>query len=315
MQKLYATLIGPNRAYAAGASVLVKNHPSGSTATIYSDDGTSTQANPITADSNGYFSFFAANGLYSLTISGSGLQSTTINDVLLYDYTDASPLLGTTLDTTSLAKIDNNLVLPNTAGYGIKLNLSNPDFGWKDLIGDITPKFSGPGAPSRTAYTAAGNVFDFSYANNDVVDINFHIPHDYAQGTDIFIHAHWSHNATSTASGTFAATAYHTYSKGHNQANFSAEKNVTYSVAIADIAAMPTYRHRVDEVQLSTNGGSASLIDTATIEPDGLIKVTFKVTSIPALTGGTAKCFVHQVDLHYQSTQLATKNKTPNFYT
>lgn len=66
----------------AGASVLVKTL-AGVTATIYSDNGVTTQANPITTDSNGRFAFYAADGRYSLTISKTGVIDTqTLTDIV-----------------------------------------------------------------------------------------------------------------------------------------------------------------------------------------------------------------------------------------
>ena len=54
------------------ASVTVSNYPGGTLATLYSDNGVTTKANPVTTDSLGNFSFYAADGRYSLTISGTG---------------------------------------------------------------------------------------------------------------------------------------------------------------------------------------------------------------------------------------------------
>lgn len=65
---------------------------------------------------------------------------------------------------------------------------------------------------------------------------------------------------------------------------------------------------------LSTPGGSASQIDTDLLEPDGLIVLHFNVPTIPTVTGGAAKPFIHYVDVHYQSTGIGTKQKAPDFY-
>lgn len=61
----------------------------GSVATIYSDDGITTQNNPIQVNSAGMFSFYAADGRYTLSILANG-QTTTISDVLLEDPQDGS---------------------------------------------------------------------------------------------------------------------------------------------------------------------------------------------------------------------------------
>ena len=38
-----------------------------------------------------------------------------------------------------------------------------------------------------------------------------------------------------------------------------------------------------------------------------------KPTTLPTF-GGSGKLFIHTCDIHYQSTNIATKNKAPNFY-
>ena len=68
-----------------GASVQVNLYPSGAPATIYSDNGVTQAANPLTTDSNGRFSFYAANGHYQLVVSGSGIATQTINDIIILD--------------------------------------------------------------------------------------------------------------------------------------------------------------------------------------------------------------------------------------
>lgn len=182
-------------------------------------------------------------------------------------------------------------------------------FGWEDILGAVRPKTTGAGTPVVATY--AGNINDYKFVANDIIDFTFHIPHDYAPNTDLYYHVHWSHNGTDI-SGNVVFTYYATYSKGHNQANFPAEVTGTITYDTTDITTTPQYRHRIDEVQMSTAGGSASLLDTSVIEPDGLVLLRMKLTTLPTITGGSL--FVHMADLHYQSTGIATKNKAPNFY-
>jgi hypothetical protein len=58
---------------------------------------------------------------------------------------------------------------------------------------------------------------------------------------------------------------------------------------------------------------SATLTDRDEIEVDGLILCTVKLTSLPTIGGG-GKLFIHTCDIHYQSTNMATKGKAPEFY-
>jgi hypothetical protein len=89
----------------AGASVQVNTFPAGTPATIYSDNGVTVAANPLTTDTNGAFAFYAADGRYQLVISGTNIQTTTLNDVLLVDPLPAD--LPTTLPASS-GKLWNN---------------------------------------------------------------------------------------------------------------------------------------------------------------------------------------------------------------
>ena len=193
----------------------------------------------------------------------------------------------------------------------IKVDLDDPSLVWHDIIGPVVPKASGAGSPTRRQY-AGGNVYDWAFGAGDVCDFVFHIPHDYAAGTDLHIHVHWSHNGTSI-SGSAVFDFYAQYAKGHDQAEFSSEVNVSYTHATVDIATTPRYRHRVDEVQLSTSGGSATQLDTDDIEPDGVILGQLQMTTLPTISVG-GHLFVHTVDVHYQSTNIGTKQKVPDFY-
>lgn len=230
-----------------------------------------------------------------------------------------SALTHNELDTnfTDLRDGVGGLQIPKTSGLGIKVDsLGTPTFPWRDLIGDVTPKTSGAGAPTLAAFRG-GNTRTFFYSAGDDGDIIFHIPHDYAPGTDLFLHLHWGHNGTAI-SGSLVVNYYITYAKGHNQAsdgNFTAEVNRTLTVSTPDIATVPQYRHRVDETQISAATPAASQIDSDIIEPDGIIIVHYDATTIPTITGGsTNEPAFFTLDIHYQTTGVNTKNKTPNFY-
>jgi len=68
----------------AGASIRVTT-PAGALAVIYDTDGGAAITNPLTSGSNGYFSFYAADGQYTLTISGPGITTFSITDIRLLD--------------------------------------------------------------------------------------------------------------------------------------------------------------------------------------------------------------------------------------
>jgi hypothetical protein len=64
----------------------------GGAATIYSDNGVTVQPNPIYTDAYGVFSFYAADGRYTISTTYSGV-TTTSTDILLEDPVDGSSAL------------------------------------------------------------------------------------------------------------------------------------------------------------------------------------------------------------------------------
>jgi hypothetical protein len=228
-----------------------------------------------------------------------------------------SALTHNELDTnfTDLRDGVGGLQIPKTSGLGIKVDSTGtPTFGWRDLIGDITPKTSGAGAPTLAAFRG-GNTRGFFYSAGDDGDCVFHVPHDYVPGSDLYLHLHWAHNGTAI-SGSLVVDYYITYAKGHDQAAFAAEVNRTLTVSTPNIATIPQYRHRVDETQISAASPAASQLDSDNIEVDGLILVHFNATTIPTITGGTTNEPVFfTLDIHYQSTNIGTKAKAPDFWT
>ncbi len=165
-----------------------------------------------------------------------------------------------------------DLVISKASGVGIKVDNDTPTFGWRDIIGNVEPKATGAGSPTRASYMG-GTLGSYSFIANDVCDFVFHIPHDYVPGTDIYFHIHWSHSGT-TITGNAVFDIYHDYAKGFNQANYPAEKNITITYNTVDIATTPQYRARIDEVIIKTPSGK-----TATIaELNGEVPSQFQFT-------------------------------------
>jgi hypothetical protein len=85
MQKYQNTILTTAGTPAVGASVTVLNYPSLSPATIYSSVTGTPVANPLTTSGTGYFSFYAVNGHYTLSVSGGSLLTTQFTDIILND--------------------------------------------------------------------------------------------------------------------------------------------------------------------------------------------------------------------------------------
>lgn len=197
-------------------------------------------------------------------------------------------------------------VYPKTKGIGLKVDHASPDWGWHDLLSTIRLD-GGVGDPTYVTYQ--GNIHQAQFDVDNHVDIEFHMPHDYAMGTDLYIHAHWSHNNANVTGGSITGTFEATYAKGHNQMSFVTPIVVT----VVQDASLIRYQHMIAEGQLSAPGGAGGLLKTEDIEVDGLILAQIKLTG-NTMDGG-AKPFLHAVDIHYQSTGLPTKQKAPDFWT
>lgn len=208
-----------------------------------------------------------------------------------------------------------NIILTNTyALTGIKVDLDEPEYPWHDLLGQIDPKFTGAGAPLRKLYKDT-NIYDYAFALNDACDFVFHIPHDYVPNSNLYLHVHWSHNAPTSISGNAQFTFSYVYAKGHNQENFSTERNLILTVPTVDIATTPRYRHRIDEGQIAAPTANTQAMPSANVEVDGLIIGQLKLTEHPSLGGaGSPSVFIHMLDIHYQSTNVGTKARKPNFW-
>jgi hypothetical protein len=230
--------------------------------------------------------------------------------------TDGSGVVGTDAE---LGFDGSNIVIAKTSGVGIKVEPAAPTFPWHDLIGNVTIRSAGGADPLFNVYRGGIRQYQFNASNE--VYMEFHIPHDYLPGSDIHLHFHWSLNGT-TRTGAAAGTvtggsvtwgAEVTYAKGHNQAAFPAP--VTFTVTSA-APSSTLYRHYITEGQLSAASPSASQIDSDDIEVDGLImlRAYLSANNITVSAGSVPAPFLHFVDIHYQSTNIGTKQKAPNFY-
>ena len=229
------------------------------------------------------------------------------------DETGTGALVLGTGPTISSPLITGNAALDKASTGGLKVDTASPTYPWQDLTGMIVPRAAAPNACTLEIFRA-GQVREWAFAAGDRSDNRFHVPHDYAPGTDMYIHAHWGHNGTAI-SGNAVMNFYISYAKGHNQAIFSAEKNVSITYNTVNIATTPRWQHRIEEVVFTSAGGSASLLDNALIEVDGVLLVNFDFTTIPTITGGAPNSpFVFFLDIHYQSTGIGTKNRAPDFY-
>lgn len=231
-----------------------------------------------------------------------------VASTLTLSSTNVTTALGYTPFSSAGGTLTGSISLPKTSGVGIQVDGA---YGWRDLVGNVIPRSTGLNAP--VLKTFINNIRLVAYSAGDIGDIAFHVPHDYVPGTDMYLHVHWSHNGTAI-SGTFQTDFTVTYAKGFAQSVFHTPITTSLTISSLSIATSPQYTHRIDEIQLSA-AGSTSLLNSSQIEVDGLILVTYVVNTIPSISGGDSTTpFIMSIDIHYQSTGVATKNKAPSFY-
>ena len=205
---------------------------------------------------------------------------------------------------------DTYLNFEKASGYGIRIDPSSPDYGWRDIIGNVTTRNTGGSKPTFTTYRDTIQQYQFSAGNEEFYD--FHLPHDYAEGTDIHLHVHWSHTGTLVTGGSCTFEYEVTYSKGHDQAPFPASVTNTF----VGNASTTQYQHIITEIVISDPAPAATELDTDDLEVDGLIlcRVELNANNITVSGGAVPDPFIHFVDIHYQSTGIPTKQKAPDFY-
>jgi len=188
------------------------------------------------------------------------------------------------------------------SGEGIKVDLVNPTFGWRDLTADITARGTGAPDPTFAVYGAtAMRQYQFSATTEQEVFLVYHVPHDWVPGTAIHFHAHWSNAAATPNTGNVVWGFDYSFAKGFNQEAFPAMTAITVTQA----SPATRYQHMVAET---------TAVTIATREVDGLILVRGYRKAADAADTCTDAVFLHTMDIHYQSSNMATKNKAPSFY-
>ena len=205
-----------------------------------------------------------------------------------------------------------NIVIPKTSGVGIKVDNTTPTFGWRDLKGKVTQRNTGASKPTHTTYRDTLAQFQFAAGKEEY--FTYHIDHDHEPDSDIFLHVHWSHTSAQVNGGSLLIEYEMSYAKGFNQGAFPASVSSTY----LGIASITQYQHILSEIQVSAAApNAASEIDSNDLEPDGIIEARVKIleNNITVSGGGVPDPFIHEADIHYQSTGMGTKQKEPDFYT
>lgn len=197
--------------------------------------------------------------------------------------------------------------------------ITNPTFGFKDLLGRIHTRGTGNNNPPWSVYR--GGIYQYKFTNTlKEVWIEHHIPHDYAQGTDIFIHIHWSQNIVDTgAAGSPGNIKWYfdiSYADGYGTPGGAGDPFVApKTMSVVQQASTTQYGHMIAEVIISGENDTPSTFDRTKFKVDGIILVRFYRNSNDASDTLNQAPFLHLVDCHYNTTGIpGTINKNTPFY-
>lgn len=217
---------------------------------------------------------------------------------------------------SAIKTFSDSVNITGLTGKGIKLydpaGTPTEAFGWADMLGEVHIRGTGANRPVLATYRTTGPIEQYNWVANDRASFTYHIPHDYVPGSLLSVHVHWSIAGLPT-SGAATWQAYVSYSKGHNQEAFTS--TVTLTPMVQNVNTTTARWHHLCEIDMTSDGGSASTLDVNTIEVDGIIELTL-VLSATTITGAVNNNpFVHYCDIHYQTTGLiGTLNRYPDFY-
>ena len=196
---------------------------------------------------------------------------------------------------TGVIDLDKALTITVASGYG-----------WNDLLSDITIKGTGAQDPSWTTFRNGISGYAFSASAINETHHRFHILHDYAVGTVIYPHVHWSPNTTST--GVVRWGFEYTIAQGHQQGAGSTFGATTTVYVEQTVSVSSQYQHFVAEVSL------ANAIPATQAQVDAVILMRIFRDASHVNDTFPDPVFAWTADCHYQSNTLSTKNKAPNFY-
>lgn len=175
--------------------------------------------------------------------------------------------------------------------------------GWRDNIVPFDVEAGNPNAPVLNVIRGGIKRYTFFAGELSEASASWHIDHDYAPGTKLYLHVHWV--CPTAALGTARWGFEYTVAKGHQQQAFPEPTTVYVEQATNGVP----YMHYVGEVS------EANAIDGAAlgIEPDTIILVRCFRDGAHVNDTLAADVFGICLDLHYQADRLTTPNKAPNF--
>jgi hypothetical protein len=210
-------------------------------------------------------------------------------------------------DATSAERfyVTDSVTFANAGVIKVGSPFAGHDYGWRDLVGPIEVRGVGANDPSWSAITGLGGMFAYSFSATVMKEvwITYHIDHDYAAGTSIYLHTHWINAAATPNTGNVRWGFEYTVAKGHQQQAFNAPTTVYKTQA----CNATRYMHHIAEIDV------ADAVPSTRLEPDSLLMVRIFRDAADAADTCTDAVFLLTADCHYQASRFSTRNKAPDF--
>jgi hypothetical protein len=175
--------------------------------------------------------------------------------------------------------------------------------GWFDIVGAAGSAGAGAAAPTITSYGVAPMRHEL-WVIGDYKTFYFHIPHEYATGTKIYPHVHWSAmTAAPNTAHTVQFDCTYQVGKSFSQSAFTSETTIS-------LLDSPTGFAFNEIVEAS----DAQAINLGTgLDTDSIIYITVKRVTPASGTSYTGNVIVSFVDLHTESDMVLTNEKAAPF--
>lgn len=231
------------------------------------------------------------SGIGTYTASGTTLSRDTVIETLVNGtFDNTSP--------TAITLSGNAVVSVSGTTHSLLSHLPV----WKDNIVPFhASRLAGIDEPDLETFQGDINAFAFDASVVEEVLLSFHIDHDYAPGTKVYPHIHWSPSDTGT--GTVRWGIEYTFAARDTGAFGS-----TTTVYLEQAGSGTAFKHQVVEF-----GDSDAFVITAP-GVDSVVMMRVFRDATHANDTYTSDAFGLFVDLHYQASFIGTPNKASDFY-
>lgn len=175
--------------------------------------------------------------------------------------------------------------------------------GWNDLLAPINNSNAAGITPPAWKAMGANGHYGMHFTAGESAFVNFHVLHDWKVGTIAYQHVHFLVDIALTAGDTITWKTHHTIARGHHQGESLTGTRTTTTMTYTADGTEVAGEHLILEVPI------ADAIDL--LETDTLIIMEIEMDA--ASVTGTEEIFGLQVDLHYESDGMLTKEKAPGF--